>query len=314
MMLMSQFSQAQYWKESTTIPSPYNSNYWLDVYFLPSDNNYGWVCGFNGMIIRTTDGGSTWNGSIAPGAFHLESVYFPTKLIGYTSGVEGIFKSTDGGATWVDITPDPLNNEYWGCYFCDVNNGMVVGGGCVSNQKFWKTTDGGTSWTLFTGTEPNSGLTDVYISSPTGFGYAASSGVLWQTSDGGATWSVKSHSGTNVWQEELTFFNNSFLFPYAGTDCSGNSAIDGGMRFTTNGGLSWNNFNTGTSMFGAFILGDKEGWACGNNKLVMYTSDGGINWLNKSCGLREGDYDDIWFNNRNDGWVVGDGVLSSSKS
>lgn len=313
-ILMSQFAQAQYWKEITTIPSPYNANYWLDVYFLKSDINFGWVCGFNGMIIRTTDGGSTWSGSIAPGADHLESVYFPSKLIGYTSGVEGIFKSTDGGATWFDVTPDQLNSDYWGNYFFDDNNGIVVGGGCVNLQKFWKTTDGGSNWTLFSDNEPSSGLTDVYISSPTGLGYAVSSGVLWQTVDGGSTWTVKSYSGTKVWQEEFTVFNNSFLFPYAGTNCSGNGGVDGGMRFSTNDGLSWNDYNTGESMFGAFLLGDKEGWACGNNKSTMYTSDGGLTWINKNCGLRDGDYDDIWFNSKDDGWVVGRGVYHLHKA
>jgi photosystem II stability/assembly factor-like uncharacterized protein len=313
MILLSQFSYAQYWKEITNIPSPYNTNYWLDVSFLQSDANYGWVCGFNGMVIRTTDGGSTWRGSIAPDANHLESVVFPTKLIGYTSGVEGIYKSTDGGATWSDVTPDKFGAEYWGNYFIDANNGIVVGGGCVSSQKFWKTTDGGATWTSFLANEPNSGLTDVYISSPTGLGYAVSSGVLWQTTNGGATWTIKSYAGSKVWLEELTFFNNSFLFPYAGFTCSGQGNT-GGMRFTTNGGLSWNEYTTGSSMFGAFLLGDKEGWVCGNEKITAYTDDGGLTWVNKNCGLGEGDYDDIWFNNKNDGWVVGSGVYHLQKA
>ncbi|MFN3781675.1 MAG: WD40/YVTN/BNR-like repeat-containing protein, partial [Candidatus Kapaibacteriota bacterium] len=95
---------AQYWEKVQNIPPPFSNNYWLDVFFHPSNPNYGWICGFNGMIIRTTDGGNTWRGTTI-NAYHLESVHFPTLQVGYVSGVEGIFKSTDGGATWFDITP-----------------------------------------------------------------------------------------------------------------------------------------------------------------------------------------------------------------
>ncbi|MGB9912963.1 MAG: hypothetical protein ACPLRO_06300, partial [Candidatus Kapaibacteriota bacterium] len=50
------FLFSQYWQKIVNIPQPYANNYWLDVYFLPSDPNFGWICGFNGMVIRTTDG------------------------------------------------------------------------------------------------------------------------------------------------------------------------------------------------------------------------------------------------------------------
>ncbi len=149
------FANSQYWKEIETIPSPFNSNYWLDVYFHPSNSNYGWVCGFNGMVIRTTDGGNTWAGAYVAGAYHLEHVHFPSLTTGYTSGPDGIFKSTNGGQTWAEVTPD-IDWDYWGCYFVNDNVGLVVGGGCVGNQRFYKTTNGGTSWS-----DISAGLPDV---------------------------------------------------------------------------------------------------------------------------------------------------------
>lgn len=309
MLLFGAISQSlisKYWERITNIPSPYDNNYWLDVYFLPSNPQYGWICGFNGMVLRTTNAGSSWQGATVTGAYHLESVHFPTANIGYTSGVEGIFKSTDGGATWNNITPSGAAN-LWGNFFVDANNGILVGGGCDDVQNFWKTTDGGATWTVFVGNEPNSGLTDVILYDAYGTGYAVSSGKLWRTSDGGSTWEVFSTSGTNVWQEEICKNGNSFLVPYAGLNCSG-QGNDGGMRFSVNNGSTWRQFQTGISMFGAFLLDANNAWACGYNRSVYYTSDGGQTWILRNCGVETGNLDDIWFINPSTGWLVGEGV------
>jgi hypothetical protein len=80
------------------------------------------------------------------------------------------------------------------------------------------------------------------------------------------------------------------------------------MRFTTDYGKTWNEFQAGTSMFGTFLLGPKRGWACGWNRKVYYTEDAGKNWVLKNCGIDPGNLDDIWFINDTLGWVVGDGV------
>ncbi len=117
----------QYWEQVTNIPAPYSGTHYLDVFFLPDGQN-GWMCGFNGHVIRTTNGGATWLGTQVPGGNHLESIDFPSLFTGYTSGVEGIWKSTNGGATWANITPaDSVN--YWGCYFVNDNVGLVIGEG-----------------------------------------------------------------------------------------------------------------------------------------------------------------------------------------
>lgn len=304
---------AQRWEKVTNIPSPYSNNYWLDVYFYPSNTSYGWVCGFNGRVAFTTDGGNSWRGSIVPDAYHLESIHFPTLTTGYTSGVDGIFKSTDGGQTWVDITPAGAadTTTFWGCYFLNENYGMVVGDGCGGRQQhFWLTTDGGNTWSVFLGSENNSGMTDVLLYS-NGIGYATSSGRLWITSDSGRTWNVFSNSGPNLWQEEITNYGASFLVPYAGTTCTG-GGNDGGMRFTTDNGATWSSFRTGTPMFGAFLIDSRKGWACGYSTEVYYTSNAGSTWVKRNCGIKSGNLDDLWFISENNGWVVGEGIYKLS--
>lgn len=304
---------AQRWEKVTNIPSPYLNNYWLDVYFFPSNTNYGWVCGFNGRVAFTTDGGNSWRGSTVLDAYHLESIHFPTLTTGYTSGVDGIFKSTDGGQTWVDVTPTGTadTTTFWGCYFLNENYGMVIGDGCGGRQQhFWLTTDGGNTWSVFLGSEDNSGLTDVLLY-PNGIGYATSSGRLWVTSDSGRTWNVFSNSGPNLWQEEITNYASSFLVPYAGTTCTG-GGNEGGMRFTTDNGATWNSFRTGIPMFGAFLIDSRKGWACGYSAEVYYTSNAGSTWVKRNCGIKSGNLDDLWFISENNGWVVGEGIYRLS--
>lgn len=303
---------SQYWQKIQNIPTPFNNNYWLDVFFHPSNSNYGWICGFNGMIIRTTDGGNTWRGSTV-NAYHLESIHFPTLQIGYVSGIEGIFKSTDGGANWFDVTPTGARDTtfFWGCYFLNENYGVLVGDGCYSrSQHFWLTTDGGNSWSVFLGTESNSGMTDAMLY-PNGLGFASSSGKIWITQDSGRTWEVFATSGPNLWQEEITNIGSSFLVPYSGTTCTG-GGNDGGMRFSTNNGSTWNSFRTGVPMFGTFLISSQKGWACGYYSEIYYTSNGGINWTKRNCGIQSGNLDDLWFIDENNGWVVGEGVFKLS--
>ncbi|MGA2296603.1 MAG: YCF48-related protein [FCB group bacterium] len=303
------------WKEVTTIPPPYNSGYYLEVTFLPSDPNYGWCCGFDGYVIRTTDGGKTWAGTTIFEGLQLESINFVDKLNGYTSGDGRIYKTIDGGITWQDVSPVDYSTMLWGNYFVTPDFGMVIGGGCYDEQHFYRTTDGGNSWDLFTAYIPNSGLTDIVLYSEDGLGYATSSGKLWRTLDGGKSWSVFSVSGIEDWQEEITHIGNTFLVPYS-QGCSGDTSLPyGGMRMTTNNGTSWREYSTNHPMFGAFLLDEKRGWACGIKRAIYYTSDGGVTWELRNCGIPpERSLDDIWFINDTLGWVVGQGVFYTHKN
>ncbi|MCE5305285.1 choice-of-anchor D domain-containing protein [bacterium] len=297
---------SQYWEKVTNIPAPYNAGYYLDLWILPSDPNYIWACGFDGFIIRSTNNGSTWLGSQLPyPAYHIESIQFINKFVGYASGVEGIFKSTDGGATFFDITPSALE-DYWGCYFLNENVGVLLGGGCDGVQRFYKTTNGGASWTFTVKTVPNSGLTDPILY-PSGLGYAVSSGKIWQTLDSGSTWQVFSNCGSEIWQEEISIIGNSIVVPTAGTICEGQGDA-GGMRFSTNMGTTWTEFLTGYPMFGACLVNQTEAWACGYNRSVYYTSNAGNSWQLRNCGIENVNLDDITFTSSTDGWVVGEGV------
>ncbi|MEK6756184.1 MAG: YCF48-related protein, partial [Bacteroidota bacterium] len=92
-----------------------------------TDANTGTVVGWNGTILRTTDGGKTWMSQSSGTTNDLQDVSFTNANTGTAVGNSGtILHTTDGGATWTSQssgTTNPLN----GVCFTDANTGTVVG-------------------------------------------------------------------------------------------------------------------------------------------------------------------------------------------
>ncbi len=327
-----------FWQEVQLTPPPDGvPDYWLEAYFLPSNPQLGWVVGFYRRSVFTTDGGKTWTRVQMPGRIsydrtdernHLEGIWFPDPQVGYSSGPGGVLKSTDGGRTWLDITPLQLagvKTRLWGCYFTHRDTGIVLGGGCgvgpgtvnpTDAQYVFRTTDGGSTWSVFVGTEPNTGMTDAILYSSRGLGYASSSGYIWRTQNGGISWNIFASTQAptsrqhRVWQEDLSISNNSFMVPLSGVICSGGGINTGGVRFSRDGCRTWLEHNSGTVMYGTFLLNDSTGWAVGDNATVIKTSDYGETWKTINCGIpTERNIDDLWFINDTLGFVVGEGIF-----
>lgn len=81
------------------------TGYLRDIYF--KDLQKGWVVSSDGYILRTFDGGSTWevqNGSPYP--FALKKICFANAYKGFIIGASGHLLGTlDGGENWTQLTP-----------------------------------------------------------------------------------------------------------------------------------------------------------------------------------------------------------------
>jgi uncharacterized protein YbcV (DUF1398 family) len=99
----------------------------------------GFVVGFGGTILKTSNGGNTWTAQSSGTTNWLESVYFTDINNGYVAGDKGtILKTTDGGTNWTILTSG-TNYDLYAVYFSDPDEGCVVG----SNGTILKTTNGG---------------------------------------------------------------------------------------------------------------------------------------------------------------------------
>lgn len=299
---------AAQWQEMK-LPAGFESTLYLDVTMLPGDNQRVWVCGTD-KVIRSTDGGNTWAGTVAPGASHLEHIQFVDQNNGWLSG-SGAWRTTDGGATWRDVTPSARPEIIWGCFPYSATECVVVGGGCDLSQNFWRTTDGGNTWALFADNLSASGLTDLLLY-PDNTGVAISSNRFYTTTDRGATWARGAVPPNAFWHEEIAQLGQSLSIPWAGSSCNGGGA-GGGVHYSSDGGSSWNTISTGLPMFGCYVLPNGEGWGAGVSRSVIHTTDYGQTWATRNCGIPTGrNLDDVFFNDRNTGFVVGNGVYRYS--
>lgn len=304
--------------EKVNIPDRYSQQSYLDVFFLPQNRNYGWISGFGSQVSFTTDGGNSWKTvNVDPDVpMQLESIHFVNTKVGFTSGTPAdqnlsgvVYKTTDGGNTWRDISPNTApSTTLWGNYFYDENNGFVVGGDC-EDQYFFKTTNGGNSWSIKQYQASGSKLSDIQVNGKTGIGQAISSGYVWKTTDYGENWEIEFETGPHDWHEELAYEGDSFIIP-VNESCTGSTSFGyGGMLFTTDRGKTFTRKQLfANPMYGSFLINETTGWVVGFNSSAFFTCDGGQNWENLNCGL-DGDLDDIYFIDDTTGWVVGDDVF-----
>ena len=83
------------------------------IYFV--DQNYGYIAGA-GVILKTTDAGSSWNKLNSNTRFNIYGIFFNTRdsgwLCGYKSGVGGIIERTvNGGLNWETVYIDSGFND-----------------------------------------------------------------------------------------------------------------------------------------------------------------------------------------------------------
>lgn len=101
-----------------------------------------------GAILRTDDNGQSWTQLDVSGDFFKAIFFASAQVgyvVGYAGS---ILKTTDGGTTWKNITDGTSwfgsGATFRTLYFLDTENGYVAG----DNGTLWHTTDGGKSWDI----------------------------------------------------------------------------------------------------------------------------------------------------------------------
>jgi Uncharacterized protein related to plant photosystem II stability/assembly factor len=90
--------------------------------------------GASGTILRTTNGGTSWDTQTSGTTVPLHGVAFQNANIGTVVGNSGtILKTTDGGSHWVPQNSS-TTDHLWDVSFSDANNGAAVGEGRHNRQ------------------------------------------------------------------------------------------------------------------------------------------------------------------------------------
>jgi photosystem II stability/assembly factor-like uncharacterized protein len=221
-----------------------------------------WASGAGGTIVRTADGGATWQRLTIPGTEKLDfrDIDAVDEKTAYVLSIgpgeqSRIYKTTDAGASWTEqfVNRDP-RAFFDAMAFWDANRGIAFSDSVDGQFVIMTTRDGGRVWDRVPPGQlpaalPDEGAfaasgTNVAVVAPNhvwiGTGAAERSRVL-RSSDGGRTWQISSTplaSGPSAGIFSIAFSSTSTGIVVGGDYKVESSAIDN-AAVTTDGGATW---------------------------------------------------------------------------
>ncbi len=168
----------------------------------PSDSNTLYAAAASGGIWKTTDGGALWtpltdelsnlnHGCVALDPNNPETVYAGTGEYTTLAAGDGLFRSTDGGATWVRLATTAEVGTTCSRILVDPSSSQRIH--VAGNLGYARSTDGGSTWsTLFAAVR---GVSDLAMRAGdpntlwlADHGTSTHAGGIWRSTDGGDSW------------------------------------------------------------------------------------------------------------------------------
>jgi len=323
--LYSQVQSGWYWVN----PQPQGHNLTSVIYL---NTNTLIAVGWNGTILRSTNGGQYWGNYRFSTTRDFNNVKFVDQNIGFVVGDSGlILKTTDSGLNWTRLSYYS-NDNFRDLSFVNPSTGFVGG-----YSKLLKTTNGGINFETIPNIDgvfvhffdsntgycggygvkktTNGGVNWINISDVTisgGYFFDSNNGIIsnsdsiFKTTNGGITWS-SSYRFSSYPITTMKFVNSSTGFA---------SSIYGGNFYkTTNGGNLWSQIiiQNNTLFASGFDFIDANNiLIVSRYGLIEKTSNGGVNWQNQS-NILYSSISSICFPNLNTGFAAGD-KYSQNKS
>ncbi|MBN8569101.1 MAG: T9SS type A sorting domain-containing protein, partial [Ignavibacteria bacterium] len=226
------------------------------------NSSTGYIGGTNGKLIKTTNGGTTWDSIASGSTTTMQSMDFVDGNTGYIGTTLGIVKkTTNAGSSWTDYNVGASITSN-GISFSDVNTGFM----CSSSGVVRKTTNAGVNWAaLTTGTTQT--LNSIYfVDANTGYS-AGATGTIIKTTNGGTNWTTQTTG--------ITDLINSIKFNDASRGMAACNA--GKILVTTNGGSSWSSQTSNVldiiNLRGTFIENGNNLYIIGQNGVILNSTD-----------------------------------------
>jgi photosystem II stability/assembly factor-like uncharacterized protein len=247
------------------------------------DANVSWICGNNGVVLKSTNGGLSWSATSSPcsscSLYTIAAVDANIAIVGDGSG--NIYRTSNGGSSWSLVSANAGS-------FMDVVDfvspsvALAIGDPVGGVWKLLKSTNGGINWSSAstlsaTGTEMGFNGSYDRIGNTVWFGssvskiYKSSNLLDGPWTSGATTGKVYSFGiGFTDLNTGLAAVNN-------------NAASTGAILKSTNGGLNWAQITFSTTNYANmvdFVDGTPWVWVGTFSDGIFHSSNYGQNWIN----------------------------------
>jgi len=252
------------------VTSPTNQDL-NDILF--TSDSVGYICGgtkySNGLVLKTTDAGSTWNLDTLAAPKALYSIVADHNKL-FATGNEGYFYSSDNAAISWTQPGFPYWQRFNQTAFNDAGECFIaVGDGFDKGEILFSNNDGA-GW-LRIDTFNRTIKTIVFHK---GVGFAGAYGILYKSIDNGRTWLPTYASGDLFTKIAFTSDQIGYAVGYFGM-----------ILKTTDGGYTWKkiwnenfSFNEKSLFRDAVFLDDQTAYIVGDKGYIIQTTDGGKKW------------------------------------
>jgi len=219
----------------------------------------GWASGAAGTVLRTADGGTTWQRLTVPGAEALDfrdidaTDARTAHVLSIGNGAASrIYQTSDAGATWTERFANTDPQAFFDAMtFADADHGVAVSDSVEGRFVILLTGNGGRTWTPVSAAAlppalPGEGAfaasgTSVAMSGPQHLWFATTKGRVVRSTDGGRTWTV--HQTPIAAGEATGIFSVAFRDTRHGVVVGGNysqeRATGANAAVTSDGGVTW---------------------------------------------------------------------------
>jgi len=280
-----------------------------DIQFIGTQ--VGFAVGDHGLVLKTTDGGNSWQQLTVPVDCTLRSICFLSDRVGWIVGGDwltytrigtGVLLHTnDGGSTWQQLAREELP-ELHRVRFFSLESGYVIGRpNAAYPSGVMQTTDGGRTWRPLAGAAASGWRTADFLRPDVGV-VAGDRGRM----------ALVANGRLNAPRTDEPSLKGFYAIDLV-EEGRGWLVGDGGLALqTSNGGLVWKDPpqplpTAARDVFdfrAVHARGDRV-WIAGRpGSTIWHSPDGGQTWERQRTGEPQ-PLEALTFTSENDGWAVG---------